>query len=187
MEALNSGNKFLVFVLLANYDDFENEAIKKKKKMNPEIINRLDESESEEEDEYINTKKNKNLSIIMEEEENIPSSSFKKNNENINEENDDKEENNDGDDEESNIDKEENDKLKNILEQNDFNAITEYIENNFKDLPLEEMANKLQKFSAENREKLLNIIKNYSEHFSGNDNQMDVEEDNNNPPNEQKQ
>ena len=179
MEALNSGNKFLVFVLLANYDDFENEAIKKKKKMNPEIINRLDESESEEEDEYINTKKNKNLSIVMEEEENIPSSSFKKNNENMNEENDDKEENNDGDDEESNIDKEENDKLKSILEQNDFNAITEYIENNFKDLPLEEMANKLQKFSAENREKLLNIIKSYSERFSGNDNQMDVEEDNN--------
>ena len=54
-----------------------------------------------------------------------------------------------------------------------------YIENNFKDLPLEEMASKLQRFSAENREKLLEIIKNYSDNAMANENQMDVEEDNN--------
>ena len=70
--------------------------------------------------------------------------------------------------------------MRNILEQNDFNTINSYIESNFKDLPLEEMAVKLQRFSAENREKLLLIIKSYSERFSGNENMMDVEEGNNN-------
>ena len=85
------------------------------------------------------------------------------------------------DDEDNLIDKEENEKLRIILEQNDFNTINEYIENNFKDLPLEEMATKLQRFTSENREKLLNSIKEYSEHFAQNDNnQMDVENDNNN-------
>ena len=183
MNALNSGNKFLVFVLLANNDDLENESIKKKKKINPEVINRIEYSESEEENELnINPKKSKNLSVVMEEEEeNIPNSSQKKNsydNNNYNEEENNNEENND--EEEDHIDKEENEKLRNILEQDDFNTINEYIENNFKDLPLEEMANKLQRFSAENREKLLIKIKSYSERFSGNDNRMDVEEDNNN-------
>ena len=183
MNALNSGNKFLVFVLLANNDDLENESIKKKKKINPEVINRVEYSESEEENELnINPKKSKNLSVVMEEEEeNIPNSSQKKNsydNNNYNEEENNNEENND--EEEDHIDKEENEKLRNILEQDDFNTINEYIENNFKDLPLEEMANKLQRFSAENREKLLIKIKSYSERFSGNDNRMDVEEDNNN-------
>ena len=42
MESLNTGNKFLVFVLLSNKDDLENEAIKKKKKIYPEIIQRLE-------------------------------------------------------------------------------------------------------------------------------------------------
>ena len=182
MEGLNSGNKFLVFVLLANNDDLENEVVKNKKKMSPEIITQLDFSESEDEDEnLLVNKKNKNLSTIMEkEEENIQNNSMKKNNNN--EENNKEDENNDEneDDEDNLIDKEENEKLRIILEQNDFNTINEYIENNFKDLPLEEMANKLQRFTAENREKLLNIIKSYSEKFSQNDNQMDVDDDNNN-------
>ena len=176
MNSLNSGNKFLVFVLLANNDDLENDVIKKKKKIHPEVITNVENSESEEEDEYSNPKKNKNLSIVMEEEEeNMPSSSMKKRKIS-------KEENeaNNEEDEESLIDKEENEKLRLILEQNDFNTINQYIETNFKDLPLEEMANKLQRFSSENREKLLIIIKSYSERFSGNDNGMDVEENNNN-------
>ena len=190
MNSLNSGNKFLVFVLLANNDDLENEVVKKKKKINPEIMTRVEYSESEEEDLNLNNKKSKNLSIVMEEdEENIPSSSQKKNNNMDNNdmnENNNNEENND-EDEESLIDKEENEKLKNILEQNDFNTINEYIENNFKDLPLEEMANKLQRFSAENREKLLIIIKSFSERFSGNQNNMEIEEDNNNNMNQVQQ
>ena len=197
MQNLNNGNKYLVFVLLANKDDLETEQIKKKKKIFPEIIKRVEQSESEDES---NLNKNKNLSVIMEvEEENLRSSSLKKkinkneiyddreennNNENIenneNNNNGEKEEDNNVEDDEDNyIDKEENEKLKNILEQNDFNAINMYIENNFKDLPLEEMASKLQRFSAENREKLLEIIKNYSDNAMVNENQMDVEEDNN--------
>ena len=197
MQNLNNGNKYLVFVLLANKDDLETEQIKKKKKIFPEIIKRVEQSESEDES---NLNKNKNLSVIMEvEEENLRSSSLKKNinkneiyddreennnNENIenneNNNNGEKEEDNNVEDDEDNyIDKEENEKLKNILEQNDFNAINMYIENNFKDLPLEEMASKLQRFSAENREKLLEIIKNYSDNAMANENQMDVEEDNN--------
>ena len=197
MQNLNNGNKFLVFVLLANNDDLENESIKKRKKIYPEIIKRIEQSESDDENNLPQNKK-KNLSVIMEvEEENLKSSSFKKNI-NRNENDDAKEEenenntnnevnnneekaddNNEEDDEENYIDKEENEKLRNILEQNDFSAINNYIENNFKDLPLEEMASKLQRFSADNREKLLEIIKNYSDNFMGNDNQMDVEEDNN--------
>ena len=186
MESLTSGNKFLVFVLLANNDDLENEVIKHKKKMTPEIITQVDFSESEDEDDnLLQMKKNKTLSIVMEEEEeNMPNSSLKPNyNNNLNKEeenNNDNNENNNDEDEESLIDKEENEKLRIILEQNDFNTINEYIENNFKDLPLEEMANKLQRFTAENREKLLNIIKAYSERFSQSDNQMEVENDNNN-------
>ena len=204
MQNLNNGNKFLVFVLLANNDDLENESIKKKKKINPEVIKIVEKSESEDESNLIINKK-KNLSVIMEEEdENNNNSSFKKNinnieyknndsqnneneNNNINNNNNEKEEEDDNiennnyeDDEESCIDKEENEKLKNILEQNDFNAISIYIENNFKDLPLEEMANKLHRFTAENREKLLEIIKNYSNNFLANENQMDIEVDNNN-------
>ena len=180
MDNLNSGNKYLVFVLLANNDDLEKEFIKKRKKMSPEIINKVDISESEEEDD-LNINKNKNLRIVMEEdEENMPNSSLKKN---INQE----EENDNEEDEESLIDKEENEKLRVILEKNDFNIINEYIENNFKDLPLEEMAVKLQRFSADNREKLLMIIKNYSEQFPQNDNQMDVDEDNNNNMNQMQQ
>ena len=176
MDNLNSGNKYLVFVLLANNDDLEKDVIKKKKKMSPEIINKVDVSESEEEEDDLILNKNKNLSMVTEEdEENMPSSSFKKTN-NQEEENDNENE----EDEESLIDKEENEKLRVILEKNDFNIINEYIENNFKDLPLEEMAVKLQRFSADNREKLLMIIKNYSEQFPQNDNQMDVDEDNNN-------
>ena len=215
MQNLNNGNKFLVFVLLANNDDLENESIKKKKKINPEIIKIVEKSESEDESNLIINKK-KNLGAIMELEEENNSSSFKKNinnieyknnniqnnenennnklnnnnDENINNnannnnndekevEEDNNENNNYEDDEESCIDKEENEKLKNILEQNDFNAINIYIENNFKDLPLEEMASKLQRFSAENRDKLLQIIKNYSENFLANENQMDIEEEN---------
>ena len=197
MQNLNNGNKYLVFVLLANNDDLENESIKKKKKIIPEIIKKVEKSESDDEsNSFINKKKN--LDVIMEEEdENIKNAPFKKNNNNneykkidendnnnnnINnnyEKEDDNNENNDEDDEDSCIDKEENEKLKNILEQNDFNAINIYIENNFKDLPLEEMASKLQRFTAENREKLLEIIKNYSENFLSNENQMDIEEDNN--------
>ena len=197
MQNLNNGNKYLVFVLLANNDDLENESIKKKKKIIPEIIKKVEKSESEDESNSFTNKK-KNLDVIMEEEdENIKNAPFKKNNNNneykkidendnnnnnINnnyEKEDDNNENNDEDDEDSCIDKEENEKLKNILEQNDFNAINIYIENNFKDLPLEEMASKLQRFTAENREKLLEIIKNYSENFLSNENQMDIEEDNN--------
>ena len=193
MQNLNNGNKFLVFVLLSNKDDLENESIKKKKKIHPEIIKRVEKSESEDERESKNNKK-KNLSVIMEvEEENAKSTSAKKdnnnnsnnneindfnNNKNSNNNNDRKENENNNEDEESSIDKEENEKLKNILEQNDFSAISAYIENNFKDLPLEEMASKLERFSLENREKLLELIKNYSENFTANENQMDVEEDN---------
>ena len=199
MQNLNNGNKFLVFVLLANKDDLENESIKKKKKINPEIIKIVEKSESEDESNAIMNKK-KDLSAIMEVEEQNNNSSFNKNSDIINnntqnnenednninnnnekeEEDDNNENNNYEDDEESFIDKEENEKLKNILEQNDFNAINIYIENNFKDLPLEEMASKLQRFSAENREKLLEIIKNYSDNFLANENQMDDEKDNNN-------
>ena len=201
MQNLNNGNKFLVFVLLSNNDDLENESIKKKKKIHPEIIKRVEQSESDDENENENNMNNKknNLSTIMEVEgEHSKSFSFANNNnndynnmqndgnENDNENNNDNgnneqkdDENNDEDDDESCIDKEENEKLKNILEQNDFNAINNYIENNFKDLPLEEMANKLQRFTAENREKLLEIIKNYSENFMANENQMDLEEENN--------
>ena len=40
------------------------------------------------------------------------------------------------------------------------------------------MSNKLQRFSIENTEILLEIIKNYSENFMVNENQMDIEEDN---------
>ena len=191
MQNLNNGNKFLVFVLLANNDDLENESIKKKKKIHPEIIKRIEQSESEDETDIKNNKK-KNLSVVMEvEEDNLKSASFSKdnnyegnndNNQNdINEfnnnmnNNDEKEEENNEEDEDNYIDKEENEKLKNILDQNDFNAINIYIENNFKDLPLEEMSIKLQRFSSENREKLLEIIKNYSE-FMTNENQMDEEE-----------
>ena len=215
MQNLNNGNKFLVFVLLANNDDLENESIKKKKKINPEIIKIVEKSESEDESNLIINKK-KNSGTIMELEEENNQSSFKKNinnneyknnntqnnengnNNNLNNNNDENinndannnnndekeveednnENNNYEDDEESCIDKEENEKLKNILEQNDFNAINIYIENNFKDLPLEEMASKLQRFSAENRDKLLEIIKNYSENFLANENQMDIEEEN---------
>ena len=188
MELLTSDNKFLVFVLLANNDDLENDIIKNKKKMSPEIITQLDFSEDEDEEDNLTlNKKNKTLSIVMEEEEeNLPNSSLKKNNNNENKVEENNNENNDNnnndEDEESLIDKEENEKLKIILEQNDFNTINEYIENNFKDLPLEEMATKLQRFTSENREKLLNSIKEYSEHFAQNDNnnQMDVENDNNN-------
>ena len=193
MQNLNNGNKFLVFVLLANNDDLENESIKKKKKIHPEIIKRIEQSESEDETDIKNIKK-KNMSVVMEvEEENLKSASFSKdnnyegnndNNQNdINEfnnnmnKNDEKEEENNEDDEDNYIDKEENEKLKNILDQNDFNAINTYIENNFKDLPLEEMSIKLQRFSIENREKLLEIIKNYSEYIT-NENQMDDEEEN---------
>ena len=196
MNNLNNGNKFLVFVLLANNDDLENESIKKKKKIHPEIIKRIDQSESEDEADIKNNK-NKNQSAVMEvENENSKSFSFQKDNntdgnndnnqndindfneENNQNNNDEKEEENNEDDEGSCIDKEENEKLKNILAQNDFNAINIYIENNFKDLPLEEMAIKLQRFSNENREKLLEIIKNYSEYMT-NENQMDIEENNN--------
>ena len=188
MELLTSDNKFLVFVLLANNDDLENDIIKNKKKMSPEIITQLDFSEDEDEEDNLTlNKKNKTLSIVMEEEEeNLPNSSLKKNNNNENKveenNNENNANNNNDEDEESLIDKEENEKLKIILEQNDFNTINEYIENNFKDLPLEEMATKLQRFTSENREKLLNSIKEYSEHFAQNDNnnQMDVENDNNN-------
>jgi hypothetical protein len=183
MESLNTGNKFLVFVLLSNKDDLENEAIKKKKKIYPEIIQRLEYPEIDEEEEDDNkSKKNKNLSIVMEEEEeNNPNSSINKQiiNNDENEEGNENEENNE-EDEESIIDKEENEKLKNILEQNDFNTINDYIESNFNNLPLEEMAQKLQRFSQENRDKLLKIIKLNSERISSNDNQMDVDEENNN-------
>ena len=195
MESLNSDNKFLVFVLLANNDDLENDVIKNKKKMSPEIITQLDFSEDEDDEENLTlNKKSKNLSIVMEEEEeNLPNSSLKQNNSNENKDQENYNNNNDNnnkndDDEESLIDKEENEKLKIILEQNDFNTINEYIENNFKDLPLEEMATKLQRFTSENREKLLNSIKEYSEHFAQNDNnQMDVENDNNNNNNNMNQ
>ena len=128
----------------------------------------------EEEDEYMKNRpmpKDKNEFNRNKNIENL-------NNNNTNEERE--EENNDEEDDENYIDKEENEKLKNILAQNDFNTINAYIENNFKDLPLEEMASKLQRFSAENRDKLLEIIKNYSENFYANENQMDLEEDNNN-------
>ena len=198
MQNLNNGNKFLVFVLLANNDDLEKDTIKKQKKIHPEIIKRIEKSESEDENNIKNIK-NKNLNVIMEEEDenlmNLPTNKSNSKdvlnsnqnnkdennnkNENINNNEGKEGENNDEEDEESCIDKEENEKLKNILAQNDFNAINEYIENNFKDLPLEEMASKLQRFSVENREKLLEIIKNYSENFLANENQMDVEEDNN--------
>ena len=195
MESLNSDNKFLVFVLLANNDDLENDVIKNKKKMSPEIITQLDFSEDEDDEENLTlNKKSKNLSIVMEEEEeNLPNSSLKQNNSNENKDQENYNNNNDNnnkndDDEGSLIDKEENEKLKIILEQNDFNTINEYIENNFKDLPLEEMATKLQRFTSENREKLLNSIKEYSEHFAQNDNnQMDVENDNNNNNNNMNQ
>ena len=198
MQNLNNGNKFLVFVLLANNADLENESIKRRKKINPEIIKRIEKSESEDEEEIKKNKK-KNLSLIMEvDEENLNSSSFKKDitNENIHENNnnqndinesnnnnmnnnEEKDEENNDEDAENGIDKEENEKLKNILAQNDFNVINNYIENNFKDLPLEEMAVKLERFSEENRAKLLEIIKNYSENFMGNENQMNIEEENN--------
>ena len=198
MQNLNNGNKFLVFVLLSNNDDLENESIKKKKKIHPEIIKRIEQSESDDENNCVNKKKS--LSNIMEiEDEHLKSFSFEKtnnndyndmqNNENQNENenninnknNEQKDdENNDEDDEESYIDKEENEKLKNILEKNDFNAINVYIENNFKDLPLEEMASKLKRFTAENRDKLLEIIKKYSENFMANENQMEMEEEENN-------
>ena len=198
MQNLNNGNKYLVFVLLSNNDDLENESIKKKKKIHPEIIKRIEQSESDDENNCVNKKKS--LSNIMEiEDEHLKSFSFEKannndyndmqNNENQNENenninnknNEQKDdENNDEDDEESYIDKEENEKLKNILEKNDFNAINVYIENNFKDLPLEEMASKLKRFTAENRDKLLEIIKKYSENFMANENQMEMEEEENN-------
>ena len=197
MQNLNNGNKFLVFVLLSNKDDLENESIKKKKKMHPEIIKRVEKSESEDERE-LKINKKKNVSVIMEvEEENAKKSSVKNdnndnnniynkdnenndfNNDNNNNNKEVKENENNDEDEESGIDKEENEKLKNILEQNDFSVISAYIENNFKDLPLEEMASKLERFSLENREKLLELIKNYSENFAANENQMDIEEDNN--------
>jgi hypothetical protein len=193
MQNLGNGNKFLVFVLLANNDDLENESIKKKKKIHPEIIKRIEKSESEDENASINNTKNKNANAAMEEDDEYlknrsmtkEKNEYNKNqnieNENNNNNNEEREEeNNDEEDDENYIDKEENEKLKNILAQNDFNTINAYIENNFKDLPLEEMASKLQRFSAENRDKLLEIIKNYSENFYANENQMDLEEDNNN-------
>ena len=205
MQNLNNGNKFLVFVLLANNDDLGNESIQKKKKIHPEIIQRIDKSESDEENSLKIENKKKNLSVIMEvEEENLKNSVLNKDNnnndynnqneisdfnKNINKEdnnnfnnnfdnnNFENEKNNNNVNEDENeedigIDKEENEKLKNILEQNDLNVINAYIENNFKDLPLEEMAVKLQRFSNENREKLLEIIKN---NFSNE--QMDVDEE----------
>ena len=181
MQNLNNGNKFLVFVLLANNDDLENESIKKKKKIHPEIIKRIEKSESEDENASISNTKNKNTSAAIEYMKNRPMPKDKnefnrnKNIENLNNNNTNEEreeENNDEEDDENYIDKEENEKLKNILAQNDFNTINAYIENNFKDLPLEEMASKLQRFSAENRDKLLEIIKNYSENFYANENQI---------------
>ena len=194
MQNLNNGNKFLVFVLLGNNDYLESESIKKKKKIHPEIIKRIEKSESEDENASISNSKNKNTSVAMEEDDEYMKSrsmtkeknEFNRNqnieNENNNNNNNEEreEENNDEEDDENYIDKEENEKLKNILAQNDFNTINAYIENNFKDLPLEEMASKLQRFSAENRDKLLEIIKNYSENFYANENQMELEEDNNN-------
>jgi hypothetical protein len=203
MQNLNNGNKFLVFVLLSNNDDLENESIKKKKKMHPEIIKRVEQSESDDENENnLNNKKKNSNNTIEVDDEHLKSFSFANNNNNNNEEynniknneneNDNEnnnengnheqkdEENNDEDDDESCIDKEENEKLKNILEQNDFNAINNYIENNFKDLPLEEMASKLQRFTAENRVKLLEMIKNYSDNFMENENQMEIDEEENN-------
>ena len=208
MQNLNNGNKFLVFVLLANNDDLENESIKKKKKIHPEIIQRIEKSESDDENSLKNENKKKNLSVIMEvEEENFKSSTgANKDNNNVNDynnqnditdfnnninnednnnynnnnyENENNNANNGNEDEneeEIGIDKEENEKLKNILEQNDLNVINAYIENNFKDLPLEEMAVKLQRFSNENREKLLEIIKN---NFSNEQMDVDEEEDDN--------
>ena len=193
MQNLNNENKYLVFFLLANNDDLENESIKKKKKIHPEIIKRIEKSESDDENNITNTNfKKKNILSNIEEDENMKNSNLKENNDkneynNIQNNKDNiignkeekQDENNNEEDEESNIDKEENEKLKIILSQNDFNIINTYIENNFKDLPLEEMANKLQRFTVENREKLLEIIKNYSENFMANENEMDIEEENN--------
>lgn len=124
MQNLNNGNKFLVFVLLANNDDLENESIKKKK-IHPEIIKRIEKSESEDENASISNTKNKNTSAAMDEEDeymkNRPMPKDKnefnrnKNIENLNSNNNNEEreeENNDEEDDENYIDKEENEKLK---------------------------------------------------------------------------
>ena len=173
MQNLNNNNKFLVFVLLSNYDDLDNDIVLQKIKITPEIIKRIEINSETPKNSF---KFKKSLSVITEEESsNIKDSTIVENNNNNNNMN---EENNNNAEDDMYIDKEENEKLKNILEQDDFNAISDYFDKNFKGLAPDEMIIKIKRFTPETRDKLLELIKKFSGNFAND--QMEVEENNNN-------
>ena len=98
--------KFLVFALISTIDYLNKKSFKEKEKINPEIINQIQQEEKEEEDILYN---------------------------------------------------EENDKLKKLFEKKDFD-FNLWMQKNFRNLNMEQMHNKLMKYNAENRNKILEFV-----------------------------
>jgi len=149
-ENLNKVNKYLIFVMLTNISDLNNEEFKEKIK--PEIISIKKSNDNEKSDSEEESSNNE-----------IEEESYK-NNENK------KDAENEEDDE--------NIKLKKLFSQKDFD-VNSYAEKNFKNLTFEEMKEKLNKLNDENRAKLAEIFKKYSESHQSQGYMNEEKEENN--------
>ena len=148
-EYLDKDKKYLVFTLISNTSDLNSDYMKFEEKIKPEII-KIKEKDDNIKDGYKSSSEEESKEKIEEEknEKNNGSNDTKKNNNNDNNISDDMDD--------------ENKKLKELLSKEDFDVNT-YAENNFKNLSLEEMNNKLLKLNEENRIKLMEFMQKYTE------------------------
>ena len=152
-ENLNKEKKYLVFVMLSNINDLNNEACKEKIK--PEIISIKKSNDNEKS----NCEEESSNNTIEEEAYNYNENKKVNKNDVENEEDD------------------ENIKLKKLFSQKDFD-VNSYAEKNFKNLTFEEMKEKLNKLNDENRTKLAEIFKRYSESHQSQGYMNEEKEDN---------
>ena len=166
---MDSLEKILVFVLIANKSTLNEAVIKENKKLIPKLIN---ESER-----IINEKFEKMGSPISDDDNNDNNNN---NNNNVNEMNYNRTTSMDIEPNyTSNMSteyiKDENEKLAKILEQNDMKILEEYINQNFNNLSQDDIIKKLMLFNEESQTKLLQLIMKYQQ------NNIEQEQINNEP------
>ena len=166
---MDSLEKILVFVLIANKSTLNEAVIKENKKLIPKLIN---ESER-----IINEKFEKMGSPISDDDNNDNNNN---NNNNVNEMNYNRTTSMDIEPNyTSNMSteyiKDENEKLEKILEQNDMKILEEYINQNFNNLSQDDIIKKLMLFNEESQTKLLQLIMKYQQ------NNIEQEQINNEP------
>ena len=161
---MESLDKFLVFVLIANKSSLDEPSIKEGKRLIPELIDESERiinenmgspiSDDDNNNNYNSGDIDFNRASSMDIEPNYTS--------NLSTE----------------YIKDENEKLEKILQQNDMKILEEYVNQNFNNLSQEDIIKKLMVFNEESRAKLLELIMKYQQ--NNNEQEQNNEQNNNN-------